>query len=102
MPDYYAIDTYYKGWSEISSRLGVSETTAWRWEQDRGLPVHRINHRVVAYESEILPWLIAQEPYSASPALRKLLAAACDVCTVTNHPRIAGAIEDVLTELPRQ
>lgn len=49
-------------WGEIAQYLNVSEKTARRWEQQRGMPVHRIpgggpKAGVYAFRSEIDAWL---------------------------------------------
>ncbi|QMW21490.1 MerR family transcriptional regulator [Sandaracinobacteroides saxicola] len=52
-----------RGWKDIARRLGVDERTVKRWEETRGLPVHRVPGEarapVYAYESELVAWLKA-------------------------------------------
>ncbi len=46
-------------WKEISSHFGVSVRSVQLWEEERGLPVHRmpgIKGRVYAYEDELDAW----------------------------------------------
>ncbi len=33
-----------ESWKEIATYLGVFERTAWRYEENAGLPVHRLMH----------------------------------------------------------
>ena len=48
-------------WKAIASHLGRTERTVRRWEQNEGLPVHRLEHEkrasVYAYRSELDGWL---------------------------------------------
>ena len=48
-------------WKEIASHLGRTVRTAIRWEQSKGLPVHRVpggtRQAVFAYKSELNRWL---------------------------------------------
>jgi len=50
-----------RGWQEIAASLGVDERTVKRWEQSRGLPVHRVPGEsrapVYAFEAELAAWL---------------------------------------------
>src|SRR5215471_7153955 len=47
-------------WKEIAAYLGRSERTVRRWEDQEGLPVHRLAHEkrgsVYAYRSELDGW----------------------------------------------
>jgi hypothetical protein len=49
-----------ESWKEIASYLGRGVTTVQRWEQDEGLPVHRLAHAkkgsVFAYKREVDSW----------------------------------------------
>lgn len=49
------------GWKAISDYLGWHERTVMRWEQQRGLPIHRVpggqRHAVFAYRHELDEWL---------------------------------------------
>lgn len=51
-------------WKEIASYLGRGVTTVQRWEQENGLPVHRLPHAkkgsVFAYRAELDAWLAAR------------------------------------------
>jgi len=48
-------------WKEIAAYLRRSERTVKRWEQERGLPTHRLPGKgrssVFAYASELDEWL---------------------------------------------
>src|ERR1035437_2794521 len=75
-------------WKEIATYIGRSVRTVIRWEQDNGLPVHRLpgGHHpgVFAYPCEIDEWLrsadngherelaSAETPHEATEAQRKL------------------------------
>lgn len=52
-------------WKEIADYLGINVRTAYRWERDRELPVHRIPGspagRVFAYTAELDRWLHSRE-----------------------------------------
>jgi Tol biopolymer transport system component len=66
-----------ESWKEIAGYLGRGVTTVQRWEQEEGLPVHRLAHAkkgsVFAYKREIETWrrsrtLVAPDrPPSAAP-----------------------------------
>ncbi len=53
--------TRLDSWKEIGAFFGCTERTAKRWEQERGLPVHRIpgskRGRVFAYPEELTRWM---------------------------------------------
>lgn len=55
--------TRLDSWGEIAQYLRCDETTAWRWEKSRGLPVHRLpggrRNAVFAYTDEIDAWRIS-------------------------------------------
>ena len=57
-------DRRFDSWKEIASYLGRDIRTVWRWEKERGLPVHRVpgdgRRAIFAYQSEIEAWLKAQ------------------------------------------
>ncbi|MCL4524030.1 MAG: hypothetical protein M1453_08535 [Acidobacteria bacterium] len=61
-------------WKEIAAHLQVETRTAMRWEDDRGLPIHRVpgggRAAVFAYAEEIDAWLHGQpaESQTESPA----------------------------------
>ena len=44
------------GWKEIAGELRVSRTTAWRWGQEKGLPVYRVGGQVRAIKREVKEW----------------------------------------------
>ena len=48
-------------WKRLAQYLGRSERTVRRWEQDEGLPVHRLQHgsgiSVYAYSQELDDWM---------------------------------------------
>lgn len=87
-------------WKEIAAHLGRDARTAIRWEQDRGLPVHRVpggkGQRVFAYTDELDAWL-AQGPVPEStpasarrrPRAALLIAAAAALLLLTTT--MAGA-----------
>ena len=56
-----AEDQRFDSWKEISLYLGRTIRTCYRWHQDLGLPVYRVNKksirsRVFAYQKEIDEW----------------------------------------------
>lgn len=61
-----AEDTRFDSWKDISAYLGRDIRTARRWEEERGLPVHRVpgagRRAVYAYRSEIDTWLLSSTP----------------------------------------
>jgi hypothetical protein len=64
-------DDHLRGWKDISAFLRTSERTAQRWEDELGLPVHRLGqaHRMVsAIPSELRAW---RESTAVRTALRE-------------------------------
>lgn len=65
-------------WKEIAAFLGVDERTARRYEEQRGLPVHRLRggarSAVHAYRSELAEWL-RERPAEATPPASEALSA---------------------------
>jgi Tol biopolymer transport system component len=63
-------------WKEISAYLGRGVTTVQRWEQDEGLPVHRLPHArkgsVFAFKGELDEWRASrvQAPAASRPDTR--------------------------------
>lgn len=59
-------DRRLRDWKEIAAFFGRDERTVRRWEQQRGLPVHRISggarNLVFAYTDELETWLRGGEP----------------------------------------
>jgi TolB-like protein/Flp pilus assembly protein TadD len=59
-------------WKEIASYLGRSEKTLRRWEENEGLPVHRLLHErrgsVYAYSRELQIWLKSRSWREIAPA----------------------------------
>jgi hypothetical protein len=54
-------DDLLRSWKEIAAYLGVDVRTCYRWENERGLPVHRAENGerkspVFAYKSELDAW----------------------------------------------
>ena len=53
-------------WKEIAAYLGRNERTVRRWEQQEGLPVHRLMHEkkgsVYAYRTELDAWRVSRKP----------------------------------------
>ncbi|MCL4847143.1 MAG: hypothetical protein KJ066_11445, partial [Acidobacteria bacterium] len=54
------------GWKDIAAFLGKGVRTAQRWEDELGLPIHRLGKEgggeiVFAYKTEIARWLAATE-----------------------------------------
>jgi len=62
-------DRRLRDWKEIAAFFGRDERTVRRWEQQRGLPVHRISggarSLVFAYTDELETWLRGGEPVSS-------------------------------------
>ena len=60
-------------WKQIAAYLGRSERTVRRWEENEGLPVHRLRHEqrgsVYAYRAELDAWMSSrdQSPDHAAP-----------------------------------
>ena len=58
-----------ESWKEIAAYLGRGVTTVQRWEQDEGLPVHRLPHAkkgsVFAFKRELDRWRIGQAEAAA-------------------------------------
>lgn len=63
-----AEDKRFNSWKEIATFLDRDIRTVWRWEKERGLPVHRVpgegRRAVFAYQSEIKDWLESAEHLS--------------------------------------
>lgn len=61
-------DRRFNSWKEIATFLDRDIRTVWRWEKERGLPVHRIpgdgRRAVFAYQREIEAWLKSSEHLS--------------------------------------
>lgn len=61
-------DKRFSSWKEIATFLDRDIRTVWRWEKERGLPVHRVpgdgRRAVFAYRSEIQAWLESDEHLS--------------------------------------
>jgi Tol biopolymer transport system component len=59
-------------WKEIASYLNRSEKTVRRWEENEGLPVHRLPHEkrssVYAYTEELETWWKSRKPQDATEA----------------------------------
>jgi len=57
-------------WKEIASYLNRSEKTVRRWEENEGLPVHRLLHEkrssVYAYTDELETWLKSRKSQEAT------------------------------------
>ena len=62
-------------WKEIASFFACDERTVKRWEDARGLPVHRIPNGVrspvFAYESELRAWLNSHESVEPASPIEK-------------------------------
>lgn len=93
-------------WKEISAYLGVSIKTAQLWEQQRGLPVHRLpgpRGRVYAKVDELDAWKGGVGPTAeASPTNRRRLIlvavlAVAVLVTIAMRPRAGGPVwlEDI-------
>lgn len=61
-------DRRFNSWKEIAAFLDRDIRTVWRWEKERGLPVHRVpgdgRRAVFAYQREIEAWLESAEHLS--------------------------------------
>ncbi len=59
-------------WKEIAAFFDCTERTVRRWEQDRGLPIHRLpgsaGGKVYAYAAELKQWLEAPNSTGATAA----------------------------------
>ena len=57
-------------WKQIAAYLGRGVTTVQRWEQDEGLPVHRLPHAkkgsVFAYRRQLDAWQVSRAQLSAT------------------------------------
>ena len=62
-------------WKGIAAFLDCTERTAKRWEQERGLPVHRMpglkRGRVFAYPAELHQWLNESAPVSETVVIEE-------------------------------
>ncbi len=98
-------------WKEISAYLGVSVKTAQLWEQQRGLPVHRLpgpRGRVYATAEELDRWKGSGTTSTVSSHTRKFVLAGLVVMAVAvglglRQMRVANLVlEDVrpLTSMP--
>src|SRR5262249_1680494 len=62
-------------WKEIADYLKRDIRTAIRWEQERGMPVHRVpggkRQAVFAFTDEIDAWLLSQEPQPSSETAQR-------------------------------
>lgn len=84
-------------WGEIAQYLNVSEKTARRWEQQRGMPVHRIpgggpKAGVYAFRSEIDAWLQLPSPPVSAPADASAEAARAAVAPLLSEASGGGWI----------
>jgi hypothetical protein len=70
-PSSYPPDHQLNNWKEIAAYLGKSTRAVQRWEQEFGLPVHRIpGSRVVfAFKGEIDAWRMTSEAARAQSSL---------------------------------
>jgi hypothetical protein len=97
-----------RSWKEIAAHFGVDVRTCYRWEADRGLPVHRAENGekkspVFAYKNELDAWFAetfknSHRPEKARRVPRRLpwvLGGAALVAA-------AGALAYVLFRPPRQ
>lgn len=81
-------------WKEIAAHLGRGVTTVQRWEQEQGLPVHRLPHAkrgsVYAYRRELDDWLTERTrmAISMSPAAAPA-AAPASAPRRWGHPLVA-------------
>jgi hypothetical protein len=68
-------------WKEIASYLSRSEKTVRRWEENEGLPVHRLLHEkrgsVYAYSRELEIWLKSRSWREIAPGDNLLAAGGC-------------------------
>src|SRR5215471_16822987 len=66
MPENSSVRGRLDSWKEIADYLKRDTRTAIRWEQERGMPVHRVpggkRQAVFAFTDEIDAWLLGQEP----------------------------------------
>src|SRR5687768_10153549 len=62
-----------ESWKEIATFLRRGVTTVQRWEEEEGLPVHRLPHAkrgtVFAYKSEIEAWKVSRARVASDVAL---------------------------------
>lgn len=77
-----------KSWKQIAAFFGTDERTAKRWEQKRGLPVHRVpggaKATVYAEVAELETWLKGSTPPAlVPPPRRRLLLAGAVAALVT-------------------
>ena len=49
-----------EGWKQIADYLGRSPRGVQNWANQKGLPVHKLGGRVIAYRSELNEWRKAQ------------------------------------------
>ena len=74
-------------WKEIAAYLGRDLRTVRRWEEEKGLPVHRVpggeRRAVFAYRAEIDAWLSDTETSNTAPAVTETAAIRTPA---VNHP----------------
>jgi tetratricopeptide (TPR) repeat protein len=90
--DSSAANVRLESWKEIASYLNRSERTVRRWEDNEGLPVHRLHHdkrgSVYAYAAELDAWRISRAHVAEPPESAK--AAAPAIARRAAWPWIAG------------
>src|SRR4029077_5307777 len=66
-------------WKEIAAYLDRGVTTVQRWEQEEGLPVHRLPHAkkgsVFAFKPELDSWRVNRVQAGVAGAVRQVPAA---------------------------
>jgi hypothetical protein len=104
----FAKDDLLRSWKEIAGHFGVDVRTCYRWENERGLPVHRAENGerkspVFAYKSELDAWFTEtfknSHPHGLGhPSRRRLSWILGGAALVVG----AGALAYVLLRPPRQ
>jgi Tol biopolymer transport system component len=92
------------GWKAISDHLGWHVRTVMRWEQQRGLPIHRVpggqRHAVFAFRQELDEWLknghfdqddiVVGPEFSPCATVRGHLVYECPTIETTNSVGLPG------------
>ncbi len=107
MPENHSANGRLDSWKEIADYLNRDSRTAMRWEQERGMPVHRVpggkRQAVFAFKQEIDGWLLRQQPDNGvasasgqeeSPNLRQSVGSESAPAHLSSDPAPGKVAED--------
>jgi hypothetical protein len=77
------------GWKAIAEHLNKSLRTVQLWADEKGLPIHKIGGRIVAFKPEITEWLDQQAALPLSDVELKTEESDSALC-VPEQPHIGG------------